>query len=206
MKLVALTGAGISKASGVPTFDELGDIRDKLSREYFNEHPQEFYDILLKMKDIITSSKPNRAHLALAEYKIPIVTMNVDGLHRAAGSKEIIEIHGNLDYVSCKGCKEDYPFEILRKSIYCGGCNQLLEPNVVLYGDEIPQYFDAINLIDSSNRLLVVGTSFYTSTVNDLVFMAETAGIKVDIINAEAEIEVEKYLKEVLKHQESFSE
>ena len=199
MKLVALNGAGISKASGVPTFAEMGDIREKLSREYFNQYPKEFYNILLEMKNTIESAKPNKAHIALAEYKVPIVTMNIDGLHKRAGSEQTIEIHGNLEYVICRKCKKVYPFAQIKKSIHCESCNRILEPNVVLYGDHIPDFSNAINLINSSERLLVIGTSFYTSTVNDLVFMAESEGIAVDIINFKAEIEVDKYLEKLFK-------
>ncbi len=194
-KIVALTGAGISKASGIPTFEEMGDLRDKLSRRYFISNPEEFYRILSTMKQNIEKAVPNAAHNALAQYGVPIVTMNVDGLHRKAGSKEVIEIHGNLDWVLCKKCGKKYEFNWVRNSLYCEECGDLLEPDVVLYGDQIPYYFNAVEMIGSADKLLVVGTSFYTSTVNDLVYMARRAGITVDTINAAAEVEVPKYLR-----------
>ena len=196
--LVAVTGAGISKASGVPTFEEMGDLREKLSRGYFEGHPNEFYDVLLTMKKNIDNAIPNPAHSALVEYKIPVITMNIDGLHGMAGSENVLEVHGNLKQVLCNKCDKIYDFDIIRESICCPQCNELLQPNVVLYGDSIRNYYDAINLIGSSKQVLVVGTSFYTSTVNGFVNSAKNAGIKVSVINQNAEEEVKKFLKSQL--------
>ncbi len=193
-KLVALTGAGISKASGIPTFVEMGDLRQKLSREYFNNHREKFYKVLAQMKEKIDSAEPNDAHLALAEYEVPIVTMNIDGLHKRAGSKNVIEIHGNFEFVACNNCNKNFEFEITNKSTNCPICNSPLEPNIVLYGDMIPRLYDAIDLVAEAHRFLVVGTSFYTSTAGYLTDVARRKGIEVDIINERAETEVRKYL------------
>lgn len=195
MNLVAITGAGISKASGIPTFEEMGDLRNKLSRDYFEVYPKEFYNALVTMKDTISKAKPNNAHLELAKHNVPIITMNIDGLHTKVGSKNVLEVHGNLDYVTCKSCKFRYNFDLVKSFIHCPECNEVLEPNVVLYGDPIRYYFNAIDLIGSSNHLLVVGTSFYTSTVVDFVDRAKMAGIKVSIINKDAEVEVGRFLR-----------
>lgn len=199
INLVALTGAGISKASGIPTFQEMGDLRLKLSREYFENNPEDFYRIQMEMKNKIDAAIPNKAHTTLAKYNIPIVTMNVDGLHKKAGSKNVIEIHGNLEFITCNKCSKTYDFMILKNSIYCKECGSIYEPNVVLYGDSIPLYFNATDLIGSAENLLVVGTSFYTSTANELVDRAKTAGIKVKVINENADKEVEKYLGKFYK-------
>lgn len=195
-ELVAITGAGISKASGIPTFDELGSLRDCLSREYFNSYPEKFYDILLEMKSKIDEANPNDAHFALAEFKVPIITMNIDGLHHRAGSEEVIEIHGNLEKVLCHKCQVKYPFKEVRRSVNCPRCGKGLEPNVVLYGDGIPMFHHALYMLGGAKRVLVVGTSFYTSTVCDLVSRAKYAGIEVDIINEKAETQVRKYLSD----------
>lgn len=197
MKLVALTGAGISKPSGIPTFEEMGDLRQKLSRDYFESNPENFYNILLKMKEKIDSAIPNPAHIALAKYDIPIITMNIDGLHKKALSKNVIEIHGNLEYVQCKKCKKTFDFNIVKKRIYCDECESLLQPNVVLYGDMIPLYLNAVELIATADELLVIGTSFYTSTSSDLVYIARNAGTKVTIMNEKAEEKVPEYLKNI---------
>lgn len=196
-KIVVLTGAGISKASGVPTFVEMGDLREKLSRRYFKHYPEDFYKTLHNMKNCIDAAKPNPAHLALAKYELPIVTMNIDGLHKKAGSKELIEIHGNFEYVFCKRCGDKLGFEITKKSIYCNKCGSILEPNIVLYDDNIPLLYEAIDLVKSSEKLLVIGTSFYTSTANILVDVAKKSGIEVEIINDKAEIQVPNILEKL---------
>lgn len=198
-RLVAFTGAGISKASGIPTFEEMGDIRDKLSRDYFNNHPEEFYKIVLDLKRLAEKAVPNPAHFALAKHNIPVVTMNVDGLHRRAGSKEVLEVHGNLDFVYCDRCSDRFDFNIVGDSVFCPRCKHLLKPNVVLYGDAIPLYLSALDLMADAEELLVIGTSFYTSTALDLVGRCQSAGIKVSTINSNAENRVPELLKEIFE-------
>lgn len=200
MKIAALTGAGVSKASGVPTFVEMGDLRDKLSRSYYNTHPVEFYQILNQMRAVTEKADPNPAHIALAEKHIPIVTMNIDGLHHKAGSteEEVIEIHGSLRKVYCPKCNRWYPFSVTEESIKCKDCQKvILEPDIVLYGDSIPRLYDAIDLISKVDILLVVGTSFYTSTATYVSEAAKRAGVKVEIINENAEGLVPKFLEEL---------
>lgn len=196
-RLVAFTGAGISKASGIPTFEELGDIRDKLSRDFFESHPREFYNILNYMKQLSEKALPNPAHLALAEYGIPVVTMNIDGLHKKAGSSKVIEVHGSLDYVFCGQCGERFGYGAVEQSVHCPECSSLLQPNVVLYGDNIPLFYDAIDIMSEAEELLVVGTSFFTSTASHLVGLAQGAGVRVTTINANAEEKVPQLLAEI---------
>ncbi|QNO16054.1 transcriptional regulator [Alkalicella caledoniensis] len=197
-KIATITGAGISKASGVPTFEERGDLRDKLSREFFESSPREFYDILLTMEAKIKLAKPNDAHLALAEFEVPIVTMNIDGLHHRAGSSNVVEIHGNLESVYCHSCNLDFDLNIIKENINCPECRRTLEPNVVLYGDMLPKFHEALETIGYTERLLVVGTSFYTSTVCELVDWAKFSNIPVDIINDNSETKVREYLKKYM--------
>ena len=150
------------------------------------------------MKDIIDKSKPNNGHISLAKHNIPVITMNIDGLHKRAGSKDAIEIHGNLEYVYCKKCEKQYDFKKVKETVYCNNCKAVLEPNVVLYGDMIPKYSEAISLIEEGSDLLVIGTSFYTSTANDFVYIAKRQGIKVTIINERAELVLDNVIKEIL--------
>ncbi|MGI6704090.1 MAG: SIR2 family NAD-dependent protein deacylase [Clostridia bacterium] len=196
LDLIAITGAGISKASGIPTFDEMGDLREKLSRDYFRAHPKDFYEIILDMKRNIDRAQPNAAHRALAEYRVPVITMNIDGLHTRAGSEGVLEVHGNLAYVECERCNTRHGYNEVDESIYCKGCGRIYEPNVVLYGDSIRHFYEAIALAESCKEVLVVGTSFYTSTVNVFVDSARMAGVKIHIINKEAETEVPRFLRE----------
>ena len=199
-RLVAFTGAGISRDSGIPTFVELGDLREKLSRSYFNAYPRDFYDVLKEFTDKIKSADPNEAHRALAKYDIPIITMNIDSLHNKAGSENVLEIHGNLTYVYCPKCKKEYEFNTVYDSIYCSDCNEILEPNVVLYEDMIPGYMEAMDIVDAADVLLVIGTSFYTSTASFMTQRAEMQGIKVEIINENAKELVPKYLEKLFNN------
>lgn len=197
-KIVAITGAGISKASGIPTFEEMGDIRDKLSRDYFQTCPKDFYETLLCLQEKTQLARPNAAHIALAEFEVPIVTMNIDGLHQKAGSSNVVEIHGNLGRVFCDLCNLNFDFSIVKEDINCRKCGEVLEPNIVLYGDLIPQFHEALDIIGNTERLLVVGTSFYTSTVCELVDWAKFSNIPVDIINDNSETKVREYLKKYM--------
>ncbi len=193
-KIVAFTGAGISRSAGLPTFAEMGGLRDKLSRSYFHDQPEDFYAILRQLDLAADQAKPTKAHLALARYGVEVVTMNIDGLHQKAGSLGVIEVHGHLRSVFCPSCRQQYPFAQVYSSICCPDCRAILEPELVLYGDNIRYYFAAIDCLGSASQVLVVGTSDYTSTVKDLIGRVRMAGIPVTEINRSAEKEVPKFL------------
>lgn len=89
-------GAGISQASGVPTFAEQPGIRDCLTRSYAIQHPAEYGKVIADMQKACDAVVPSDAHIALAEYDVPVITMNVDGLHQKARSRHILAIHGTL--------------------------------------------------------------------------------------------------------------
>lgn len=134
--ILALTGAGISKASGIPTFEDQGELRNYLDRDYARKNPNKFKEIINNLNEVCNKANPNDAHYALAEYNIPIITMNIDSLHIKAGSQHILEVHGSLR-----------------------------NNDVVLYGDSAPLYQEAYDWIDRLNindELLIIGTSFYT--------------------------------------------
>lgn len=168
--IIAFTGAGISRASGIPTFDEQGDLRTKLDRCFATYHRKEFNKIMQQLADTCKAAEPNDAHKALAEYNIPVITMNIDGLHNRAGSQYVIEVHGNAE-----------------------------KNNVVLYGDAAPKYTEALDIVDrmcKDDILLIVGTSFYTSISSQIKYTAENNQTKVVIINDDAEHQVRKFLEE----------
>ena len=95
-KVIFFTGAGISVDSGIPTFQEQPGIRDKLTRDFANEYPEEYRNTIRQMLDSCENASPNAAHIAIAEGGFPVITMNVDQLHTKAGSKNVIEVHGVL--------------------------------------------------------------------------------------------------------------
>lgn len=167
--IIAFTGAGISKASGIPTFDEQGDLRNKLDRSFANHHRKEFNKVMQQLIDTCKAAEPNDAHKALAEYNIPVITMNIDGLHNRAGSQYVIEVHGNAE-----------------------------KNNVVLYGDSAPKYTEALDIVDRLSKedtLLIIGTSFYTSISSQIKHIAEGNWVKVVIINDDAEHQVRDFLE-----------
>ena len=178
--VIALTGAGISKSAGIPTFQEFPGITEKLSVTYKKAHPDGFKKIMDMFKENCLGKQPTKAHLKLAEYKIPIITMNVDGLHKAAGSNYVLEIHGSLN-----------------------------EDNVVLYGQQIHYAEESVNLIyqcskfsrnnDLDGVLLIIGTSMQTQFANYLAAIAEDTGLEVKFINEDADKQVPAYLDSILK-------
>lgn len=176
MKIIAFTGAGISKSAGIPTFEEIPGIKDQLTVEYKQSHPKEFQQAIDLLVNNVKNKEPTKAHKILAENDIPIITMNVDNLHKKAGSKTVYEIHGNY-----------------------------LESNIVLYGQRMHHAEEAINLVLSAASearqnndtaiLLVIGTSMQTAFAGVLALMAEQEGMKVFYINQNADEEVEKFFE-----------
>lgn len=173
--IIAFTGAGISRDSGIPTFDENPELRDSLDRTYARLHPDKFSEVMKTLRDTCEAAKPNSAHIKLAELGIPTITMNIDGLHgRAIQSVDgdpstLLEIHGSV-----------------------------FENNVVLYGDRAPQYATANDWIRKLRRgdiLLVVGTSYYTTISTMLVALARSMGVQVFEVNSDAEHQVPDFLE-----------
>lgn len=197
--LLVFTGAGVSRDSGIPTFVELGDVREKLSRSFFIQHPRELYDLLLMFKDRIKDAEPNEAHLAIAKWGCPVITMNIDSLHQRAGSRQVIDIHGNLDEVYCPSCHARHDFEIVRKHLKCIDCDVVLEPEVVLYEDGLDRLSEAISWVDRAEHILVIGTSFYTSTASYIVDRGRMNGAEITIINEDAAIKVPEFLSDFYK-------
>lgn len=178
--IIAFTGAGISKESGIQTFNDRPDIRSKLVRSYANAHPEEYRKVMREFVGSIRDKSPNDAHIALAEYDIPIITMNVDGLHEKAGSKKIIPIHGTLP--------TDEELE------YC----DKLYNKPVLYEDPAPEYstaFDFLDRLKEGDIFLVIGASEYTQIAFMLRQFARSCGAVVAEIQDNASVKVREFLE-----------
>lgn len=184
-KLLFFTGAGISAESGIPTFQSQEGIREKLERRFCLEHYKEYIENIKFMKKIMDEAEPNAAHYAIAEMDVPIVTMNIDGLHEKSGAKNVIAIHGRMP------TWEEIENEDLR---YKPGCP-------VLYGDLAPLYADAYDLfknLDYGNSyVVIVGTSFYTGISAELYKIAKRRAKKVWVINENASIKVPQVCEEL---------
>ena len=173
-KLIFFTGAGISVESGIPTFQEQPGIREKLSRDFANDFPEEYRSTVRGMLNAVENAEPNAAHKAIAEFDVPVITMNVDKLHTKAGSQNVIEVHGVLptrDQLE----EEFFPAE------YRG---------IVLYGDMAPMYehaYQTVKRLEYGNSyFVIIGTSFYTGISAQLKRIAEQRRSKIILINSNA--------------------
>lgn len=167
MKITAITGSGVSAASNIPTYRSAGSGWDDYAqgiahyRSYGNHLP-ELWKHWTTMGRLIEAAEPNPAHLALAQHDVFVITQNVDGLHQAAGSKEVIELHGDMRSMRCIRCKKPAPLDLSTESPVCPHCgSSRVRTNAVLFGEPIPKRtvtacMDAIN---SSDLLIVAGTS-----------------------------------------------
>lgn len=160
-KLIFFTGAGISAESGIPTFGDQPGIRDKLTRYFATHNTDEYRKTIIEMRTTCQRAVPNAAHKAIATMDYPVITMNIDGLHQAAGSKNVIPIHGRLP-VDDELCAENFS-------------TMLNVP--VLYGDPAPLYVEAKRLVKNlsygDSYFIVVGTSFYTTFSQELLKIAK---------------------------------
>lgn len=172
--VIFFTGAGISVDSGILTFQEQPGIRDRLTRDFANEYPEEYRNTIRQMLDSCENANPNAAHIAIAEAGFPVITMNVDRLHTKAGSKKVIEVHGVLP------TREELEEELF----------PLTYDGIVLYGDLAPKYDDAIKMVKQlkydNSYFIIVGTSFYTGISEQLYRIAKQRHAKIEVINDNA--------------------
>ena len=196
---VALTGAGISVGSGIPPFRGEGGLWEKYDpEEYanvqsFRENPAKVWVMLKEMVDTITVAVPNPAHFALAELERMgkmdgIITGNVDSLHQAAGSNNVLELHGNNRSLICMKCQKTYPIERYKDKMppSCE-CGYTLRPEVVLFGESLPRsaLFGSYTLARNCDLLLVVGTSSMVSPMSQIPQAAKENNAMIIEINLE---------------------
>jgi len=174
-RLAVLTGAGVSAESGVPTFRGPEGLWRKYrpeelaTPEAFNRDPKLVWEWYDWRRSLIAPLKPNTGHkfIAVLEKIYPhflLITQNIDGLHQKAGSKKLVELHGNIWKMRCTRegtVKEDYHVPLPRIPPVCEGCGALLRPHVVWFGESLPldALEEAIHAAESCDLFLVVGTS-----------------------------------------------
>lgn len=201
-RLVVLTGAGMSTESGLPDFrspsglwrhhrpEELASVDALLHR------PLLFYEFYRYRLELLEGVAPNPGHKALVELERQgrlqcIVTQNVDGLHTAAGSRNVLEIHGSLRKARCHTCGRPYPSEILKRPVTtlaevprcaCGGP---IRPGVVLFGEMLPEapLRRAVEAVENCEALLVIGSSLQVYPAASLPEIALRRGARLWIIN-----------------------
>jgi len=203
-RVAVLTGAGISTPSGIPDFRSEGTglwSRDEpmefASLSTFRTHPERFFNWFHPLAGQIFNAKPNVAHEALTEMEqagisLTIMTQNVDGLHQKAGSTHVIEMHGTLRTLSCTECfKQVESAGYLQSYIEtgkmprCKSCNGILKPDVILFGEQLPQsaWMEAQNAARHCDLMLVAGSSLEVLPVAGLPMQALDRGAHLIVIN-----------------------
>jgi NAD-dependent deacetylase len=181
-KIVFLGGAGVSTGSGIPDYRSkdgiytLGTPEEMLSHDKLFKETAEFYEFL-KANMLYPDAKPNDVHYALAELEemgklTCIATQNVDGLHQAAGSKEVCEVHGNIKDYFCTDCGKSQNMRwIIEEGYACPDCGCMLRPDVVLYDEHIKshEYSRATYLLEQADMLIIGGTSMQVYPFANLV-------------------------------------
>ena len=185
--IVFFGGAGVSTESGIPDFRSTDGLYSQsyrypperiISHSFFMQNPEEFYRFY-RERMLYPDAKPNRAHLALAQLEREgrmkaVVTQNIDGLHQAAGSREVIELHGSVLRNYCRRCGKAYGLaDILRASepIPRCSCGGMIKPDVVLYEESLNDAMvqRAIEWISSADMLIIGGTSLVVYPAAGLV-------------------------------------
>jgi len=204
-RAVALTGAGVSAESGIPTFRGEGGLWTKYdpikvaSIETFMADPAAYWSVAKERGPAVLAAEPNPGHYALAGLEKAgrlkaVVTQNTDGLHQDAGSGRVIELHGSGRTVQCLDCgtRESRPdvqhrleFQMPPLCRICGG--RFLKPTVVLFGEPMPEeaVTEARLLAADADVMLVVGSSLAVFPAADIPVIAVRAGAALVIVNAE---------------------
>ena len=195
----ALTGAGVSQESGVPTFrDSLDGLwakyraEDLATPQAFRRDPQLVWDWYAMRRAKVDEVNPNPGHTALAEMSrhIPhftLITQNVDGLHQQAGSPQVIELHGNIRRVKCFRCgRMASSWTDTGPGVpTCSSCGGLLRPDVVWFGEDLPA--EAVQAAERASRqcqvFLSIGTSGVVYPAADLAYVAQRHGATIVEIN-----------------------
>ncbi|HPY83656.1 MAG TPA: NAD-dependent protein deacylase [Ruminococcus flavefaciens] len=175
-RIVFFGGAGVSTESGIPDFRSVDGLYNQewdyppetiLSRTFFEKNTEEFYRFY-RAKMLCLDAKPNPAHLKLAQWEeegrlIGVVTQNIDGLHQAAGSKKVFELHGSVLRNYCTKCRKFYDAEFILNSegIPRCSCGGIIKPDVVLYEESLDDdtVTGAVNAIINADTLIIGGTS-----------------------------------------------
>ena len=174
--IVFFGGAGVSTESGIPDFRSVDGLYNQkwkyppetiLSRTFFDRDPEEYYRFH-REKLVIDGVKPNRAHLRLAELEREgklraVVTQNIDGLHQAAGSKNVLELHGSILRAYCSRCGKKYDPDIINHGtgVPRCGCGGVIRPDIVLYEEPLDDAVvsAAVRYIRDADVLIIGGTS-----------------------------------------------
>ena len=199
-----LTGAGLSTPSGIPDFRSEGSglwSRDEplevASLLTFRTRPELFFEWFRPLASQIYFAKPNAAHIALAQLEArgriqAVLTQNVDMLHQKAGAQHVFELHGTLRSLSCTQCYRQFSYELYLYPFvengtipHCPVCSAILKPDVILFGEQLPQkiLLDAQREARNCDLMIVIGSSLEVLPVAGLPMQALDRGAHLIIIN-----------------------
>jgi NAD-dependent protein deacetylase/lipoamidase len=203
-RAIVLTGAGISTPSGIPDFRSEGtglwahdEPLEVASLSNFRIHPERFYEWFRPLASQIFEAQPNAAHLEMARLEqngrlSAVITQNIDMLHQKAGSTNIIEMHGSLSTFSCTQCFQQVaslpylkPFTELGTIPRCPSCGAVLKPDVILFGEQLPQkaWSSAQRAARGCDLMIVAGSSLEVLPVAGLPMQAIDRGAHLLIVN-----------------------
>ena len=203
-----LTGAGASTESGVPDFRSSNGLwknnqsyESLISRSFFEKNPNEFwkyYKEIFAIK-LLRNYEPNSGHYFISELQdmnkeITVITQNIDGLYKRANVKNVIEVHGTLETATCLECKIKYDLSYINQNetprcnrVISEGkiCDLILKPDVVLYGDSVDQFNEALNVAYNSDLFIVMGSSLEVGPINTIPQYIARTNIPMVLINKE---------------------
>lgn len=200
--MIALTGAGISVESGIPDFRSSGGLWDKYDPSIyasiysFRSMPEKVWEMIFELIEMTDKAKPNPAHLALAELEKmnllkAVITQNIDNLHQEAGSRNVIEYHGNAKHLVCLQCGEQYSpdeYDIDKRKVpHCEMCGKILKPSVIFFGEMIPNeaLHQSQKYAETADVVLVIGTSAIVYPAAGIPGIVKNHGGKVIEFNLE---------------------
>ena len=205
-RIVALSGAGISTEAGIPDFRgpegiwENPDLLDQMSSSGFNRNPAGFYQASIRLFATIARAKPTLAHQLLVRLEKlgkmeAVITQNIDGLHHAAGSTRVHELHGTLRKGHCTKCGNAQEMSRFYSEIesgrlkvpLCPSCNAPIKPDIVLFEDVLPaDAWDAsVAAVERCDLMLIFGSSLVVYPAAELPMIALSGGAQLVIVNLE---------------------
>ena len=201
---IVLSGAGISTPSGIPDFRSSDNGLwhkynpfEVASLTAFKVTPNRFFEWFRPLTKQIIEAKPNTAHIAISElekqgYIKAIITQNIDILHQKAGSKNVLEIHGTLNTMTCVSCYNKYSSSQFldnylhnNQNPHCPKCGNILKPDAILFEEQLPQKVWKLvqTEVKKSDLMLVIGSSLEVVPVANLPYQIVSTGGKLIIIN-----------------------
>ena len=205
-RVVVFTGAGVSTESGIPDFRSPGGIWDRFdpydfTYQKFISEPQarKLWWQLFQERGLSLKIMPNPAHYAIAELDRldrldSVITQNIDNLHQKAGvpDEKVFELHGNIRWVVCLSCGQRYPFEQIKSNLEkgteipdCEACGGMLKPNVVFFGDMLPEAVleTATHRACTADLFIAIGSTLVIYPAANIPVQAISSGAKLAIVN-----------------------